>query len=156
MDKKIIILIIIALFLLCGIGIYAIISSNTHFSENNSLSTNKSSENSQNLSVNDSQINNNPNNNSNQVINKNINNNNISDKKSDSKIKTITSKSDVIKESNKILNGNRDFYGKNAIVKNVNYNGNGLWFVDFVDSKTGKKVGGTIISDKTGKMTEAA
>ena len=69
--------------------------------------------------------------------------------------KTISSKSDIIRESNKILNNNRDFFGKNAVVNNVKYDGNGIWYVDFIDSKTGKKVGTTYIDDRTGKMVDA-
>lgn len=157
MNKKIIFLIIIILVLIGGIGIYSLISNNTNSSENNFISTNKSSDNDHNISLNDSETNNNSTYKSNRVTNKNSkNNNDINNISPNSKIKTITSKSDVIKEANNILNGDRKFYGKNAVVKNVEYNGNGLWFVDFVDSKTGKRVGGTIISDKTGKMSEAA
>lgn len=72
-----------------------------------------------------------------------------------SNYKTISSKSDIIKESNKILNNNRKFFGKNAVVNNAKYGGNGMWYVDFIDSKTGKKVGTTYIDDKTGKMVDA-
>ncbi|MBZ9571261.1 hypothetical protein KQY27_06860 [Methanobrevibacter sp. TMH8] len=156
MNKKIIFLIIIILLLIGGIGIYSMIYNNTNSSENNFMLTNKSSENDYNMSLNESETNNNSAHNSNNIVtNKNSKNSNDNNKFSDSKIKTITSKSDVIKEANKILDSNREFYGKNAVVKNVKYNGNGLWFVDFIDPKNGKILGGTIISDKTGKMADA-
>lgn len=105
-----------------------------------------SSKNNNSGSINDSNVN---------ISNNSSSTTSISEKNyQKSKIKTITSKADVIKEANNILNANREFYGKNAVVKKVEYGGNDLWFVEFVDSKTGKKVGWTIIYDETGKMAD--
>ena len=170
MNKNIIFLIIIVLLLICSIGAY--LFSNNSILEN-SILTNEFPKNDSNISVTESEgennqdnatifssndntrdksnnnnNNNNNNSNSNNNINNNINNQN-------SVTKTITSKSEVIKEANKILNSNKGFFGKNAVVNNVKYEGNRIWSVDFIDSKTGKKVGTTYIDDATGEMVNA-
>lgn len=159
MDKNVIFLIIVVLLLVCGVGAYLLSDSNVSDLGIDSL-TDQYTNNDSNISVNGSdQEKIQDNGTGNLSDNNNYNNNYFgNDKSSDNnhvKVKTITSKSDVTKEANKILNSNKDFFGKNAVVKNVKYDGNGLWSADFVDSKTGKKVGTTYIDDKTGKMVDA-
>ncbi|KZX15904.1 hypothetical protein [Methanobrevibacter curvatus] len=156
MNKKIMVLIILALLLIFSIGMYALISYTTEpITDNNSSLANNSTDINSNLSTNESKTDSNTTTKNTNDINKNDKKNKAKNNKIVPKIKTITSKADVIKEANKILNEHRKFYGKNAVVKNVEVNRYGLWFVDFVDSKTGKKVGETIISDETGKIVEA-
>ena len=141
MNKRIILLIIVVLLLISGIGTY-LIYNNDSTPENN-FNTSKKDFNQENISNNKTEV---------VPTNKYIPNyksshNNIPN------LKTITSKSDVIKEAKRILNDGRDFYGKNAVVKNVKYHkSSGLWSADFVDSKTGKYLGYTYIEDSTGEV----
>jgi len=173
MNKSVIFLIIIVLLLICSIGAYLFSNNNTL--ENNIL-TDQYPKNHSNISLNGSDISDNGSNienNSDNITgilsnsnmgdksNNNVNNtnyhNNINNINNNqvSPAKTTSSKSTVVKEANKILTSNKDFFGKNAVVKNVKFEGNGIWSVDFVDSKTGKKVGTTYIDDATGTMVNA-
>jgi len=158
MNKNAIFLIIIVLLLICSIGVY--LFSNNNILENTQL-TNEYPKNDSNVSVSDNENNQDnstgilSNNNSADKLNNSTNNKNINNKNQDPVTKTITSKSEVIKEANKILNSNKGFFGKNAVVNNVKYEGNRIWSVDFIDSKTGKKVGTTYIDDATGEMVNA-
>lgn len=151
-DKNVIILIIAVSLLICGIGTYLILNNNG-FDSNINSSGDQFPVNDSNISANGSDQEKIQNNTTGILVNSNLD----PDKSSNNQVnvKTITSKFNVVKEANKILNSNKDFFGKNAVVKNVKYNGNGLWSADFVDSKTGKKVGTTYIDDKTGKMVDA-
>jgi len=152
MNKDVIFLIMVVLLLICGLGTYLILNDNSSDSDNDSY-RDQYLNNDSNISVNGSDQGKIQNNNTGILANDNLNNDNSNNNQVE--VKTITSKSDVVKEASRILNNNKDFFGKNAVVKNVKYNGNGIWSVDFIDSKTGKKVGTTYIDDKTGKMVDA-
>jgi hypothetical protein len=150
MDKKILYLVLIMLIVVFGVGAY--------FFSLSSLDSNKTDLNNKTHSIN------NHNNSTKVNYTKNDSEDSIATNKEGKSVKidnspkssTVSSKSEVIGEANSILNSNRGYYGKYAVVGDVEYlKESGLWEITFIDYRTGKRVGNTIIDDKTGKMPEA-